>query len=88
MLNHNKNFNCDIKLKIRKTISVSRHFTRKCMVEYFRLLEVHDLINLVYISKHLRALVLIKFDKYYKLSTSFCDFGQWKKKYVTIYLIF
>ena len=43
-------------------------------------LEAHDLINLVYISKHLRALVLIKFDKYYKLSTSFCDFGQWKKK--------
>ena len=43
-------------------------------------LEAHDLINLVYISKHLRALVLIKFDKYYKFSTSFCDFGQWKKK--------
>ena len=43
------------------------------------LLEAHDLISLIYVSKHLRNLVLIKYDKYYKLSTVFCSFGQWKK---------
>ena len=42
-------------------------------------LEAHDLISLIYVSKHLRNLVLIKYDKYYKLSTDFCSFGQWKK---------
>ena len=42
--------------------------------------EAHDFISLIYISKHLANLLLIKFDKYYKLSTGFCSFGQWRKK--------
>ena len=41
-------------------------------------LETHDLISLFYIPKHLRNLALIKFGKYYKFSTGFCPFGQWK----------
>ena len=43
-------------------------------------LETHDLISLVYVSKHLRNLVLIKFEKHYQLSTGFCAFGQCKKE--------
>ena len=37
------------------------------------------MINLVYTSRYLRSLVLIKFDKYFKLSSGFCSFGQWDK---------
>ena len=43
-------------------------------------LETHDLISLVYISKHFMNLALIKFGKYYKFSTGFCLFGQWEKE--------
>ena len=51
-------------------------------------LEAHELISLIYVSKHLRQLVLIKFDKYYKSSTGFVLLDNGKENYVTIHLIF
>ena len=38
------------------------------------------LISSLYVSKHLEELILIKFSKYFKLSTGFCHFSFWKKK--------
>ena len=38
------------------------------------------LISSRYVSKHLGELILIKFSKYFKLSTGFCHFSLWKKK--------
>ena len=42
--------------------------------------QMNDLITLLYVLKHLRELVLIKFNKYFKLSSGFCFFHLWKKK--------
>ena len=50
--------------------------------------QMNDLITLLYVLKHLRELVLIKFNKYFKMSSGFCFFHLWKKNYVTIFLNF
>ena len=47
------------------------------ILEFVRM---NNLITLLYVSKHLRELVLIKFNKCFKLSCDFCHFSLWKKK--------
>ena len=42
--------------------------------------EVHHVISLLYVSKFLRQLILIRYGKYYKLTIGVCTFGFWKRK--------
>ena len=51
-------------------------------------LEAHDLISLIYVLKHLRNLVLIKFGKSYKLSTGDNSFNLLSKLYTELELFF
>ena len=41
---------------------------------------VHDLINLLYVSKFTRNYVLTKFDRSFFLNSGFCAFDFWIKK--------
>ena len=43
----------------------------------FSYLNAIDLINLCYVSKYYRKLILKKFDKYFNLSTGFCSIYSW-----------
>ena len=70
-LNHNKNFNLDIKFQIPLSFEILLPAT--VWLTVFKFATTYDLINLAHTSEHLRSLVLFKFQIYFEWANGFCD---------------